>query len=162
MAYWLMKSEPQTFSIDDLQACPQGTEHWDGIRNYQARNYMRDQMRPGDEVLFYHSNSKPSGIVGQARIVSPAYTDHTAFDSQAHYYDPNSDPNQPKWVMVDVQFVCKWVQMVPLAAIKANPLLQGMLLITHSRLSISPVTAQHWQQILQMRALAESAATQPV
>lgn len=150
MKYWLMKSEPDVFGILDLQQCPDGTEHWDGIRNYTARNYMRDEMSPGDQVIFYHSNAKPPGVAGWAEIVSEPYPDHTAFDPEAKYYDPKSDPDNPRWVMVDVKFRSLVKRFVSLKEIKSTSALKGMKLITHSRLSISPVTKQEWLKIREM------------
>jgi predicted RNA-binding protein with PUA-like domain len=105
VAHWLMKSEPEEFSIDDLAARPGKTEHWDGVRNYQARNMMRDQMRKGDRIFFYHSNCAQPGIVGIAEVVREGYVDHTAFDAQDKHYDPNSDPATPRWYMVDVRYL---------------------------------------------------------
>ena len=104
MKHWLMKTEPNTFGIDDLAAAPDGTEHWDGIRNYQARNMMRDEMQPGDKVFIYHSNCKVPGIVGLASIASKAYPDHTAWNPESKYYDPKTDPDNPRWLMVDVRY----------------------------------------------------------
>ena len=150
MKYWLMKSEPDAFSIDDLANCPKKTEHWDGIRNYAARNFMRDEMEVGDQVIFYHSNAKPPHAIGLAEIVSKPYPDHTAFDPKAKYYDPKSDPENPRWVMVDVKFKKKFKAMVPLKDIKANPKLSSMMLLTHGRLSISKVKKDEWQEVLAM------------
>ncbi|SCZ60873.1 EVE domain-containing protein [Thiohalomonas denitrificans] len=151
MQYWLMKSEPETFGIDDLAACPKGTDHWDGVRNYQARNMMRDQMRAGDRVLFYHSNTKVPGIVGIAEVVREGYPDHTAFDPDAKYYDPKSDPDKPRWYMVDVKFVRKLKRTISLQELKeehADALEDLPLLRRGNRLSIMPVTAQQWEYIL--------------
>ena len=105
MKYWLMKSEPDAFGIDDLAKCPGKKDHWDGIRNYQVRNMMRDEMKKGDEALFYHSNCKEPGIVGIMKVVKEAYPDFTAFDPKSKYYDPKSDPANPRWLMVDVKLV---------------------------------------------------------
>lgn len=150
MNYWLMKSEPDVFSIDDLAAMPGSQDHWDGIRNYTARNFMRDDMAVGDRVLFYHSNAKPPHVAGLAEIVSEAYPDHTSWDPESHYYDPKSSAENPRWVMVDVRFVRKFSQTVPLADIRSNPVLENMMLVTHGRLSISRVTPDEWQEILRM------------
>lgn len=147
MRYWLMKSEPDAFSIDDLERV--GREPWDGIRNYQARNYMRDEMEIGDLAFFYHSNAKPTGIAGIMRIASHAYPDPTAFDPEAKYYDPKSDPERPRWYLVDVEFVRKFKRIITLAELRLHPELDGMpLLRKGNRLSIMPVAAEHWDLIL--------------
>ena len=148
MRYWLMKSEPDAYSIDDLER--DGTEHWDGIRNYQARNLMRDEMAVGDRVLFYHSNAKPPGVVGIAEIASGAYPDHTQFDPDEKYFDPKSDPESPRWLMVDVRFVEKLPRLVSLHEIKATPRLADMVLVNRSRLSVQPVTKQEFELIVDM------------
>ena len=149
MRYWLMKSEPDVFSIDDLEAAPQKTEHWDGVRNYQARNMMRDQMKKGDLIFFYHSSCKRPGIVGIAQVVREGYPDDTAFDPEARYYDPKSDPDNPRWYRVDVKFKRKLKRILSLEELKTMPELEGMpLLQKGSRLSIMPVTAEHWEAIL--------------
>ncbi|MDH5328133.1 MAG: EVE domain-containing protein [Gammaproteobacteria bacterium] len=151
MKYWLMKSEPDTFSIDDLANRPDQTEHWDGVRNYQARNMMRDDMRPGDKIFFYHSNCKEPGIVGIAKVVKAGYPDFTAFDSQQKYFDPKSDPNNPRWYMVDVQFVRKLKRTITLTELKqANTLADMALVRKGNRLSIMPVTQEQWSMILTM------------
>ena len=149
MRYWLMKSEPDVFSIDDLEAAPQKTEHWDGVRNYQARNMMRDQMKKGDLIFFYHSSCKRPGIVGIAQVVREGYPDDTAFDPASRYYDPKSDPDNPRWYRVDVKFKRKLKRILSLEELKTMPELEGMpLLQKGSRLSIMPVTAEHWEAIL--------------
>ncbi|NRA25776.1 MAG: EVE domain-containing protein [Opitutales bacterium] len=154
MNYWLMKSEPDVFSIDDLAACPEQTEPWDGVRNYQARNFMRDSMQIGDRVLFYHSRCKPPGVVGIAEIVSAAYPDPLAFDKKSNYYDPKSDPNNPRWLMVDVKFVQKFNTPVALDTLKVTPELDGMLVIKRGqRLSIQPVEASHYKKVLELAGL---------
>ncbi len=151
MNYWLMKSEPDTFSFDDLVAMPKMTDHWDGIRNYQARNFMRDQFKTGDKVLFYHSNTKPPGIIGTAVVTSAAYPDHTAFDKKQKYFDPKSDPENPRWFMVDVQAKAKFKNYIGLPELKANEDLDGMLVIKKGqRLSIQPVEKQHFDLILKL------------
>lgn len=151
MAYWLVKSEPDEFSIDDLHARPKRTEHWDGVRNYQARNYMRDGMKKGDEVFFYHSNCEVPGIVGIARVVKEAYPDHTAFDPDDPHYDPKSDPDNPRWLMVDVKYVRKLERTIALSELKENPKLEGMALVRKgNRLSVMPVTEQQWRAVLAM------------
>ncbi|MBU72147.1 EVE domain-containing protein [Spongiibacter sp.] len=151
MQYWLMKSEPDTFGIDDLAARPKATEHWDGVRNYQARNMMRDQMKVGDQVLFYHSACKTPGVAGIAEVVREGYPDFTARDPESKYYDPKASEDNPRWYMVDVRFVRKLKRLIPLSELKANPQLEDMPLLRRgNRLSIMPVDPQHWQQILAM------------
>lgn len=149
MKYWLMKTEPGEFSIDDLEKRPGQTEHWDGVRNYQVRNLMRDQMAVGDPVLFYHSNCEIPGIVGLARIAREAYPDHTAFDPRNKHFDPGSDPAKPRWFMVDVQFVRKLRRAITLTELKGKPELEGLALLRRgNRLSILPVEERMWQAIL--------------
>ncbi|UZP68902.1 EVE domain-containing protein [Desulfovibrio mangrovi] len=145
--YWLMKSEPGCFSIDDLRNLPDGTSPWDGVRNYQARNFMRDEMRKGDMVLFYHSVTDPS-VVGLAEIVRESYPDHTSWDPENSHFDPKSTPESPRWFMVDVRFVAKFDRPVPLRVLKATPGLEGMeLLRKGSRLSVMPVSEQEFSII---------------
>ena len=147
MQYWLMKSEPDVFGIDDLKRV--GREPWDGIRNYQARNFMRDRMRVGDKAFFYHSNAEPIGIAGIMRIASEPYPDPTAFDPEAKYYDPKSDPDKPRWQLVDVQFERKLKRVITLAELRTHPELEEMgLLRKGNRLSIMPVAPEHWEFIL--------------
>jgi predicted RNA-binding protein with PUA-like domain len=146
MRYWLMKSEPEAYSIDDLER--DGVEHWDGVRNFQARNLMRDEMSVGDRVLFYHSNAKPPGVVGIAEVASAAYPDHTAFDPGSRYFDPDSDPEDPRWMMVDVRFVERLPRMVSLPELRTYPELSGMVLLNRSRLSVQPVTEEHYAFIV--------------
>ncbi|MGM0517265.1 MAG: EVE domain-containing protein [Pseudomonadota bacterium] len=149
MAYWLMKSEPDAFSIDDLERV--GTEPWDGIRNYQARNMIRDRMKPGDRAFFYHSNTKIPGIVGIMDIVSEPRPDHTAFDPDEKYYDPKSDPNKPRWYLVDVKYVRHTKRVIPLHELKADPALEEMPLVRRgNRLSIMPIAEDQWEHILSL------------
>ena len=150
MNHWLIKSEPEAFGIDDLENAPDGTEHWDGIRNYQARNFMRDDMKIGDLAFFYHSNCKPPGIVGICEIVSEAYPDHTAFDPNQKYYDAGSDPDHPRWLMVDLKFLRRTRRMITLEEIKAHAdrLTDFPLIRRGNRLSIMPVSKAHWDFIL--------------
>jgi predicted RNA-binding protein with PUA-like domain len=149
--YWLMKSEPQAFSLDDLRACPDGTDHWDGVRNYQARNFMRDEMKVGDGVLFYHSSVDPPGVVGLAEVAREGYPDHTAFDPDDPHYDPKSDPANPRWYMVDVRFVRAFPRMVTLEALKAAPGLEHMKVTQRGmRLSVQPVTPEEWAIVLRL------------
>lgn len=148
MKYWLMKSEPDVFGIDDLKASPGGTNHWDGVRNYQARNYMR-AMRKGDRVFFYHSNCPEPGIVGLARVAREAYPDHTAFDPEDPHYDPKSDPDNPRWFMVDVKYDRHLTRVIPLAELKQYSTLKDMPLVQRfNRLSVMPVTKKQWDFIL--------------
>lgn len=148
--YWLIKSEPAEFSIDDLQRAPGGTAHWDGVRNYQARNYLRDDMRIGDGVLFYHSSCDVPGIVGIAEVASAAYPDHTAFDPADPHYDPKSKPDHPTWMMVDVRFRRRTRRIIPLAELQRYAdALEGLPLLRRgNRLSVMPVAKQHWNFIL--------------
>ena len=151
MNYWLMKSEPSAFSIDDLQQMPEQTEHWDGVRNYQARNMMRDQMKVGDEVFFYHSNCETPGIVGLMEVVRESYPDHTAFDPQSKYFDPKSSPDQPRWYMVDIKYLRHTRRILPLAELKQHEALEHMPLVRKgNRLSIMPVSPAEWNYILRL------------
>jgi predicted RNA-binding protein with PUA-like domain len=162
--YWLMKSEPDAFGLDDLAARPDGTEPWDGVRNYQARNMMRDLMQPGDQVFFYHSNCKVPGIVGIAEVVSSGYPDHTAFDPNAKYYDPKSDPDNPRWYMVDVRYVRHLTRTISLAELKDyadGPLADLPLVRRGNRLSIMPVTPEQWDFILGLENADAAAGTRP-
>lgn len=148
MAYWLMKSEPDVFGIDDLKNAPGGTDHWDGVRNYQARNYMRD-MKTGDEVLFYHSNCKEPGVAGLAVVAREAYPDHTAFDPKDPHYDPKSDPDKPRWFMVDIKYRRKLKRIITLTELKQYRTLKDMPLVRRgNRLSIMPVTKKQWDFIM--------------
>ncbi len=143
-----MKSEPDVFSIDDLFDTPNQSEAWDGVRNYQARNMMRDEMQLGDLVFFYHSSCKPPGIVGIAEISKTAYPDHTAWDPSSPYYDPKSSAENPRWFMVDVKFYKKYPRMITLEELKQQPELNEMPLLKRgSRLSIMPVTQYQWEII---------------
>ncbi len=149
MKYWLMKSEPDVFGIDDLRNAPDKTEHWDGVRNYQARNMMRDDMKVGDKVLFYHSNCKEPGIAGLAKVVREGYPDHTSWDPESKYYDPKSTPDNPRWFMVDIKFVRKFKRVITLVELKAHPLLEAMPLLRRgNRLSIMPVTQDQWNIVV--------------
>src|SRR5687768_924075 len=148
--YWLVKSEPDTFSFDDLHAAKDRTTHWDGVRNFAARNFMRDGMKAGDQVLFYHSSTNPQAIVGVAEVVREAYPDHTAFDRTHHGYDEGSDPNDPTWVMVDLRAVKPFARPVTLPEIKARRDLATMVLLRIGRLSVTPVTTDEWKVITEM------------
>ena len=149
MNYWLMKSEPDVFGIDDLKTKPKQTEHWDGVRNYQARNMMRDEMKLGDLVFFYHSNCDEPGIVGIMKVVKTGYPDFTSWDPESKYFDPKSSTENPRWFMVDVKFVRKFKRTITLNEMKQNPQLEEMQLLRRgNRLSIMPVNAAHWRRIL--------------
>ena len=149
MKYWLMKSEPDVYGIDHLAQQPKKTDHWDGIRNYQVRNMIRDEMKKGDQAFFYHSNCKEPGIVGIVKVVKEAYPDHTAFDPECKYYDPKSDPENPRWLMLDVQFVCKFARTISLQELKTYKSLSEMLILRRgNRLSITPVSKKHWDFII--------------
>lgn len=149
--YWLMKSEPGEFSIDDLDARPLKTEPWDGVRNYQARNMMRDEMKPGDQAFFYHSACEEPGIVGIVRISGEAYPDPTAFDPDDKHYDPKSDPDDPRWFLVDVKFVRKLERTLSLRELKEHDALTDMILLRRgNRLSVMPVNESHWDYILEL------------
>ena len=149
MAYWLIKSEPDAYSIDDLER--DGREMWDGIRNYQARNTMRDDMKIGDDVFFYHSSCKEPGIVGIAKVASAPYPDPTQFDKKSKYFDPKSDKHDPRWWLVDMEFVRKTNRNVTLTEIKAQKSLDDMVLTRKgNRLSIMPVSKKHWTKILSL------------
>ena len=155
MRHWLMKTEPGTYSIDDLRA--DGATCWEGVRNYQARNTMRDDMQVGDRVLFYHSNAKPPGAVGVAEVVREAYPDSYAVDPESRYHDPKSTPEANRWVMVDLGFVEKWAGIVSLAQLKADPALDGMLVTRRGmRLSVQPVEPDHFEHVVALgHALGE-------
>ncbi|HIF9133485.1 TPA: EVE domain-containing protein [Photobacterium damselae] len=148
MAKWLFKTEPDTFSIDTLKQ--QKVSCWEGVRNYQARNMMRDEIKLGDEVFIYHSSCKDVGVVGIATVVKEAYPDPFQFDSSSPYFDPKSDPENPRWIMVDIAYQ-RHLRLVSLKRLKANPVLTDMALVKKgSRLSIMPVTDAQWDEILQM------------
>ena len=153
MNYWLMKSEPDVFGIQDLYQRPNQTEPWDGVRNYQARNMMRDAMKLGDQVFFYHSNCDEPGIVGIMEIAKEGYPDHTAFDPNDHHFDPKSDPANPRWIMVDVKFVRQFSRTIGLKELKARPELSNMAVVRPgNRLSVMPVSADEWGFILSLEA----------
>jgi predicted RNA-binding protein with PUA-like domain len=149
MQYWLVKSEPDVFSYDDLEAAPKKTTYWDGVRNFTARNNLR-AMKKGDRVFFYHSNASPSAVAGIAEVVKEAYPDPTALDPKHDHFDPKSKADDPTWFMVDIKAVEKLPRPVGLDEIKKNKALAGMALVKLSRLSVSPVTAAEWKTILEM------------
>jgi predicted RNA-binding protein with PUA-like domain len=145
--FWLMKSEPTVFSFEDLKARPRSTDHWEGVRNFQARNYMR-QMKKGDLVLFYHSNCETPGVAGIAEVVREAFPDHTAFDPMSTYYDPKSKPDNPRWFMVDVKLKEAFLRIVTLSEMRNTPELSGMKLMQKGqRLSVMPVTKEEFEKI---------------
>lgn len=149
--YWLFKSEPDVYGYDHLVACPESTDHWDGVRNYQARNLMRDDMKVGDLAIFYHSNTKPPHAAGVIEVVREAYPDHTAWDSAQKYFDPKSSEDNPRWMMVDVRAVRKLERPVSLAEMKAEPALQEMRLVKRgNRLSVFEIEAHEFEHVLAM------------
>jgi len=148
MRYWLMKSEPDEFGIDDLAQAPDKTTPWFGVRNYQARNFMRDRMQPGDRVLFYHSSCDVPGIAGIAEVSRPAYPDATQFDRKSKYFDPKATRDKPRWFNVDVRLVKK-TRLVPLSEMRGHPRLAKMQLLQRgNRLSITPVDPAEWEFIM--------------
>lgn len=156
-----MKSEPDAFSIDDLKACPKGIEPWDGIRNYQARNFMRDGMEVGDRVFFYHSNCKVPGIVGIMEVASTAYPDPTQFDKKSKYYDPASKPEEPRWLLVDVKYTRHTKRVISLTQIKEHADHLGNFPLTRkgNRLSIIPVTDAQWDYLIALEKKAPKASS---
>lgn len=149
MKYWLLKTEPSVFSVDDLKAM--GKDHWDGIRNYQARNLIRDEMNPGDQVIIYHSNAKPPGAAGTGEVVSKAYPDPTQFDPHSKYFDPKSDPENPRWFVVDVAWRSTFAREIPLSELRDNTKLAEMQLLRKgNRLSVMPLLKNEFSQILKM------------
>ncbi|MCB0713847.1 MAG: EVE domain-containing protein [Ignavibacteriae bacterium] len=149
--YWLMKSEPDCYSIDDLQR--EKKTFWDGVRNYQVRNFMRDDMKPGDLAFFYHSSTEPPGIVGVMTVTKSGYPDHTQFDPDEDHFDPKSSPDDPRWLMVDVKFVSKFNEMIPLSELKETPGLEKMVVTQRgSRLSVQPVTEEEWRTVMSLRS----------
>ena len=154
MRHWLVKSEPDVFSIDDLAACPGQTRWWKHVRNYQARNFMRDDMRTGDKVFFYHSNTDIPAIVGVAEIVTEAYPDPDQFDPKAKYFDPKSDPDNPRWFLVDIRLVTKLEPQIPLQTIKQHGETLGDLPLIRkgNRLSVMPVSGEQWDYLMSLQA----------
>ncbi len=145
--YWLFKTEPESYSIDDLQR--DGSTFWDGVRNYQARNMLRDDIKPGDGVLFYHSNAEPPAVAGTASVTREGYPDHTQFEAGHRKFDPASKPDAPRWYMVDIAFDQKFAQPLTLESLRGIEALQGMeLLRKGSRLSVQPVTETEWKTVL--------------
>lgn len=151
MKYWLMKTEPSTFSIDDLEKTSNQSTSWEGVRNYQARNYIRDEIKLGDKVIFYHSNSEPPGAAGICEVIKEAYPDHFAFDPENKYYDPKSLVSQPIWFMVDIRLIKKFNRIISLTEIKNNPKLNQMKLVQKgNRLSVFPITKDEFEEIIKM------------
>ncbi len=149
MAYWLMKTEPEVYGIDDL--IRDGRNMWEGCRNYTVRNFMRDKMKPGDEALFYHSNSVPSGIIGTMKIVSEGYPDPTQFDPSSEYYDAKSPREAPRWMAIDVDNAVKFDKVLSLAILKEHPGTSSMLVCMRGqRLSVMPVTTEEWLAVLEL------------
>ncbi|MBI1272168.1 EVE domain-containing protein [bacterium] len=147
--FWLFKSEPKVYSIDDLKK--EKTAFWEGVRNYQARNLLRDTIKKGDQVLFYHSNAEPPGIVGICQVVKEGYPDHTQFDEASKYFDPKSKKDDPRWYMVDVKFVKKFKSIVSLETLKNSAGLEEMMVTKRgARLSIQPVTEKEWKTVLKL------------
>lgn len=146
--YWLFKSEPKSFSIDDLKRAPGRTTFWNGVRNYQARNLLRDQIKVGDGVVFYHSNAAPAAAVGLAEVVRAGYPDATQFDPTSDYHDAGAAPDAPRWFMVDIKLKEKFGRPLPLAELRAHPALADMMLLRRgSRLSVQPVTPREWKVV---------------
>jgi predicted RNA-binding protein with PUA-like domain len=154
--YWLFKSEPGVFSIQDLAKAPKKTTFWDGVRNYQARNFLRDTVKLGDRVLFYHSNADPLEIAGTAEVVQTGYPDYTAFDPQDHHYDPKSDPDKPTWYMVDIKLLQIFPQSVTRQQLQESPSTAGMQVLKKGmRLSIQTVTTEEWQAVHQLAGVPD-------
>ncbi|BFM05614.1 EVE domain-containing protein [Halioxenophilus aromaticivorans] len=147
MTYWLFKSEPDEYSIDDLAAEPNKTGRWDGIRNYQARNLIRDDIGVGDQILFYHSSCKVPAVVGTATVTQTAYPDPAQYDGESRYFDPKATQEKPRWYCVDIQFLHKFKLPVPLKHIKQDAILADMVLVNQGRLSVQPVTEREWEHI---------------
>jgi len=160
--YWLMKSEPHCFSLDDLRKSPHGVAPWDGVRNYQARNLLRDEVAVGDGVLFYHSNIPEPAIVGIARVVRAGYPDHTALDPRSDHFDPRASEDRPRWYMVDVQYVATLPTPLTREMLRGHPLLAGMEVLKRgNRLSVQPVTVEEWQTILALTGTPDHVADLP-
>lgn len=154
--YWLFKSEPDAFSIRDLAKAPRKTTFWDGVRNYQARNFLRDTVQVGDRVLFYHSNADPLEIAGTAEVVKPGYPDHTAFDPQDHHYDPKSNPDTPTWYMVDIKLLQIFPQSVTRQQLQDSASTAGMQVLKRGmRLSIQTVTPAEWQAVHKLAGVSD-------
>jgi predicted RNA-binding protein with PUA-like domain len=154
MRYWLLKTEPDTFSFDDLKARPKKTEPWNGVRNYQVRNMIRDEMNLGDLAFFYHSSCAQPGIAGVVKIVREAYPDHTQFDPASDYFDAGSEPEAPRWLMVDVKWEADFARFVSLDEMRADRKLADMVILRRgNRLSITPVEKSHWERVCKLGGL---------
>lgn len=149
-SYWLIKSEPGDYSFDDLLSEEDQTAEWDGVRNYAARNIMRDKMQVGDGVLFYHSNAKPNAVVGYATVVRSGYPDDTAWDTESQHPDPRSTPDNPVWFMVDIRAEAAFSNPVTLHQIRDNPDMSDMVLVNNSRQSVQPVTPEEWAIVVSL------------
>lgn len=161
--YWLMKSEPGCFSLADLAACPNGVSHWDGVRNYQARNLLRDEIAVGDGVLFYHSGIPHPAIVGLAQVVSRSYPDHTALDPRSDHFDPRASEANPIWYMVDVRYVAELREPLTRESLSRHPVLAQMeVLKKGNRLSVQPVTEEQWRIILELAAIEDPLPATPL
>jgi predicted RNA-binding protein with PUA-like domain len=159
--YWLMKSEPGCFSFDDLRLCPEGKVHWDGVRNYEARNLLRDEVKAGDGVLFYHSNVPEPSVVGLAEVVREGYPDFTALDPQGDHFDSRATEENPIWYMVDVRYLAPLERTLSRKELKAHPHLAGMMLLKKGvRLSVQPVSGQQWRAVLELAGSADPFADQ--
>lgn len=157
-AHWLMKSEPDVFSYADLESAKDSTTFWDGVRNYQARNMMRDEMKVGDLVLYYHSNAKPPGVAGVAKVVGEGRPDPTQFDPEDGHFDPKSSEDDPRWYGVDLQAVVGFDDLVSIQDLKANPKLEAMAVVQRGqRLSVQPVTGPEFKEVLRMAGVRASA-----
>lgn len=151
MHYWLFKSEPNVFGIDHLKSRKNQTEHWDGVRNYQVRNLLRDEIKPGDQAFFYHSSCPEPGIAGIIEVVKAGYPDFTSWDPKSDHFDPKSTPQHPRWYMVDVKFIKKFSKIISLHELKLTPALKNMpILRKGNRLSITPISSNEWKTILQL------------
>jgi predicted RNA-binding protein with PUA-like domain len=156
MRYWLMKSEPGCFAIDDLQHAPGGIAAWDGVRNYQARNLLRDEIKTGDGVLFYHSSCAEPAIVGLAKVLREGYPDHTAQDPRSNHFDPLATADNPRWYMVDIGFLARLPQPLTRDMLRSHPVLAGMTVLQRGcRLSVQPVTADEWRAVLVLAGLVD-------
>jgi predicted RNA-binding protein with PUA-like domain len=159
MNYWLMKSEPTCFSLHDLEHAPGGVSAWDGVRNFQARNLLRDEIKVGDGVLFYHSSCSEPAIVGVAEVVRSGYPDHTAQDPRSDHYDPRTSPENPIWYMVDVKFRARLPRPLTRNDLRSHPVLDNMMVLQRgARLSVQPVTAEQWRAVLVVAGMADPLA----